>query len=128
MERQPPAKAASQTPIIVQPINDDLAGVANLLAIARNSVRLQCADTICIGHLNKCISHLVTRYGVPRPVAPDGSVVAWDAILRMLRYAQAEMTQNLIDADCVDLLDVCIGRFARIQSACEDESQAVPVN
>jgi hypothetical protein len=128
MERRPTAKATSQTPIIVQPTNDDLTGVANLLAIARNSVRLQCADSICIGHLTKCISHLVTRYGVPRPVVADGSVVGWEAILRMLRYAQVELTQNLIDADCVDLLDLCIGRFACIQSAREDDSHAVAVN
>jgi hypothetical protein len=128
MERHPPAKAATPEPIIVHPMQDDLAGVASLLAIARNSVRNHCADSVCIGHLNKCISYLVTRYQLPRPATGEGAVVGCEAVLRMLRYAQAEMIQKLVDPDCVELLGLCIGRFARIQSAREDDSRAIPVN
>jgi hypothetical protein len=128
MERRPPANADSPQPIIVHQVQDDLAGVASLLVIARTSVRSQCADTVCIGHLNKCISYLVTRYRIPRPAIDDGAVVGCEAVLRMLRYAQAEMTQNLVDTDCVELLDQCIGRFARIQSAREEDARSIPVN
>jgi hypothetical protein len=128
MERRPSAKATTPQPIILHQVQDDLAGVASLLVIARNSVRTQCADSVCIGHLNKCISYLVTRYRIPRPAIGDGPVVGCEAILRMLRYAQAEMTQNLVDTDCVDLLDLCIGRLARIQSAREQDPHAIQVN
>jgi hypothetical protein len=107
---------------------DNVAGVASLLVIARNSVRARFPDSVCIGHLNECISQLVTRYRIPRPIDAGDSVVGWEAVLRMLRYAHAEMTQTLTDTDCADLVDLCIGRFARIQGARDQDAQVMPVN
>jgi hypothetical protein len=110
MEKQSTRKAAETVS------RDEVVGIANLLLLAQSSVKIHWPDKICIELLDKCISHLTTRYGVSRAKLAGGpkshSATELPALLRVLRYAQVDAVQSLNDDGCADLLSQCIHRLS----------------
>ena len=125
MARRP---RATESEIVIRPLQEDMIGVANLLFAAMSSMRTHCADSVCVAYVNECIAHIVKRYRIPQPKGNDSATVGWAAALRMLDYARTEMLQKMVDADCIDLMDVCIGRLTRIQTAREQDPHTLAVN
>ena len=128
MEKRGRAKAVTHSQIVFRPMPDEMLGVANLLFAAMSSLRVQGADSISVAHLNECIAVLVARYAIPQPTSTGAAPVDWAAAMRMLSYARGEMVQNLVDAHCVDLIEMCIGRLTRIQTAREEDPHTLAVN
>jgi hypothetical protein len=99
-------------------------GVANLLLLARSSVKSRYPDQVCIDLLDQCIIHLTTRYGVSRAKLSGGvnrqGSAELPALLRVLRYAQMDAIESLNDSGCADLLSQCIERLADNQLVDEE--------
>ena len=119
---------ATDSEIVIRPLQEDMIGIANLLYAAMSSMRTHCADSVCVAYVNECIAHLVKRYRIAQPKANASATVGWVAALRMLDYARTEMLHKMVDADCIDLMDVCIGRLTRIQTAHEQDPHTLAVN
>jgi hypothetical protein len=119
---------ATDSEIVIRPLQEDMIGIANLLFVAMSSIRVHCADGVCIAYLNECIAHIVKRYRIPTPKSTDGAPVGWAAVMRMLDYARTEMLHKMVDADVIDLIDVCIGRLPRIESTGEEEPRSLLID
>ena len=116
MQKTSTRKAVTRSPTDDTPSRDEIMGVANLLLLARSSVKSRYPDQVCIDLLDQCISHLTTRYGVSRAKLSGGvnrhASAELPALLRVLRYAQADAIESLNDSGCADLLSQCIERLA----------------
>jgi hypothetical protein len=110
---------------------DEVMGIANLIVLARSSVKIHWPDKVCIELLDKCISHLTTRYGVSRTKLASGAkrslASELPALLRVLRYAQADAVESLNDSGAADLLSLCIRRLAH-NHLLEDDGPSPPLS
>jgi hypothetical protein len=104
-------------PIVVRNSRDDIVGVTSLLLMAKASAAVHCPDRVCISLMEKCIARLLKRHGLSRAklggVMKAKEFVELSALLRILRYAQAEAIHSLSDAGCADLLGECINRLTK---------------
>jgi hypothetical protein len=118
MQRNSTRKAVPRSPTGFSPSRDEIVGVANLLVLARSSVKSNYPDQVCIDLLDQCIRHLTTRYGVSRSNL-SGALVQGSAelpaLLRVLQYAKVDAIQSLNDSGCADLLSQCISRLSHNQ-------------
>jgi hypothetical protein len=116
MQKTSTRKAVIRSATDNSPSRDEILGIANLLLLARSSVKSRYPDQVCIDLLDECISHLTTRYGVSRARLSDGTKrnesAELPALLRVLRYAQVDAIESLNDSGCADLLSQCIERLA----------------
>jgi hypothetical protein len=107
----------SGPPIVVRDSREDIVGVTALLMMAEASAKIHCPDRVCISLMEKCIARLLKRYGLSRAKLGDGlkikDCIEVPALVRILRYAQAEAINSLNDAGCADLLGECINRLTR---------------
>jgi hypothetical protein len=116
MQRNSTRKSVTHASTELLPSRDEILGVANLLVLARSSVKCNYPDKICIELLDECISHLTTRYGVSRAKLSgnpkrQGSAEL-PALLRVLQYAKADALESLNEHGCADLLSECIRRLS----------------
>jgi hypothetical protein len=116
MQKTSTRKAVIRSVTDDSPSGDEILGIANLLLLARSSVKSRYPDQVCIDLLDECISHLTTRYGVSRARLSGGTKrnesAELPALLRVLRYAQVDAVESLNDSGCADLLSQCIERLA----------------
>jgi hypothetical protein len=116
MQKTSTRKAVIRSVTDDSPSGDEILGIANLLLLARSSVKSRYPDQVCIDLLDECISHLTTRYGVSRARLSGGTKrnesAELPALLRVLRYAQVDAVESLNDSGCAELLSQCIERLA----------------
>jgi hypothetical protein len=117
MERSLRRKAVPDSSIRCCPSREDVVRFADLLRTAKASATVYCPDQICLGLLDQCITRLAGWEEASRP-GSDGEarpreVMGFPALLRVLRYAQAEAVENLNDSRCADLLTECISRLTQ---------------
>jgi hypothetical protein len=117
MKRSLKRRAAPQSAIRCCPSREDVIGFANLLRTAKASAKVCCPDQTCIGLLDQCLTRLTSGNEASWSgfEARSGGVMEFPALLRALRYAEAEAVENLNDRRSADLLRECIGRLTQIR-------------
>ena len=101
----------------------DVLGVLQLLLSAKESVR-HYADQTCAGLIERCIIRLQRQYAISRFEA--GTRFDWPeasppALLRLLEYARAELSDSLNDRLCGEQLTECIDRLMTIQQISREQ-------
>jgi hypothetical protein len=95
-------------------VRADVLGVLSLLLAARASIREYCGDGVCDRFVDECIAELQARHVLS---APDLDVCildhrsSFDALLRMLDYLKAEITERLDDTVSGERLGKCIAHL-----------------
>jgi hypothetical protein len=124
MDRSSRQKAEVGSLIVVRNSPDDIVSIASLLLMATASAKIHCPDKVCISLMEKCVERLTERYGISRESLGDDlrirEFIEVPALLRVLRYAQAEATHSLNDAECADLLGECIDRLTKTHRLAQD--------
>lgn len=98
-------------------------GVLQLLLSARESVR-HYADPTCAGLIERCISRLQRQYAISSSEAAsrfDWPEASPSALLRLLEYARAELSDCLNDRLCGEQLTECIDRLMSIQQISREQ-------
>jgi hypothetical protein len=101
----------------------DVLGVLQLLLSAKESVR-HYADQTCAGLIERCISRLQRQHAISH--FEPGARVDWpeaspSALLRLLEYARAELSDGLNDRLCGEQLTECIDRLMTIQQISREQ-------
>jgi len=101
----------------------DVLGVLQLLHSAKESVR-HYADQTCAGLIERCISRLQRQHDIAHFKA--GASLDWpeaspSALLRLLEYARAELSDGLNDRLCGEQLTECIDRLMTIQQISREQ-------
>jgi hypothetical protein len=88
----------------------DAAGIVQLIRSAQDSLKALHADEDCVALLAQCIGRISTRYGVTgaKTVGASWQASSMDCVVRLLVYAQAEVTEALGDVECGKQLKHCI--------------------
>ncbi len=93
-------------------------GVFFLLLSARASLRRLCADDVCLGIIDDCISSFQQQYNLTDEETSEGIVWAETsvgALLRLLEYLHGEIGERLNNRRCAQQLQYCIDHLTEIR-------------
>jgi len=88
-----------------------------LLTAARVSANASCGDGLCVHLIDQCIAHLSEQYDLPSVEPDEGEM--WTegslaALVRLVIYVHAEVSEILHDRRAENLLKQCIDHLLQI--------------